>query len=296
MSNLIIETDIGRDPDDFFALLYLVSAGVNIKAITVSPGDPDQIALVKFILRELDLDIPVGADIKDRNKKSLTGFHIGLMDKYKATRYAEADEYGPELITKVFDNFPNSELFVIGPAQGIGKYLIASLDKEITKATIQGGFISYETHGLPCRRLSKFEGRTTYQSFNLNGDITGAKALLNAKIINRYFVSKNVNHTVALGYEQYSAMLNFSPKNRAMELFLEGATKLKKEQGKKMHDLVAAVCHLHPEVATWVKAKLYSVRNKDNFIEWGAELDESGDNIIVDINYEKFWEYAFNGI
>ena len=35
--NLIVETDIGRDPDDVFALLYLVQAGAHLRAVTVSP-------------------------------------------------------------------------------------------------------------------------------------------------------------------------------------------------------------------------------------------------------------------
>ncbi len=45
--NLIIETDIGHDPDDLFAICYLAAAGVNIRAICVSPGDPDQIAIAR---------------------------------------------------------------------------------------------------------------------------------------------------------------------------------------------------------------------------------------------------------
>lgn len=36
-NNLIVETDIGHDPDDLFALCYLFSAGVNIKAILLTP-------------------------------------------------------------------------------------------------------------------------------------------------------------------------------------------------------------------------------------------------------------------
>ena len=31
MNKILIETDIGQDPDDFFALLYLISADTDIK-------------------------------------------------------------------------------------------------------------------------------------------------------------------------------------------------------------------------------------------------------------------------
>ena len=66
--NVIINTDIGFDPDDFFALCYLYSAGVNIRAITISAGDPHQIALVKFFCKEVGLDIPIG--VADLNRKA----------------------------------------------------------------------------------------------------------------------------------------------------------------------------------------------------------------------------------
>ncbi len=36
--NLVVETDLGRDPDDFSALCYLISAGYNIVGITITPG------------------------------------------------------------------------------------------------------------------------------------------------------------------------------------------------------------------------------------------------------------------
>jgi inosine-uridine nucleoside N-ribohydrolase len=37
--DLIVETDCGHDPDDFFTLCYLMAAGVNLRCITVTPGD-----------------------------------------------------------------------------------------------------------------------------------------------------------------------------------------------------------------------------------------------------------------
>lgn len=49
---LIIETDLGHDPDDFFAICYFIDAGIDIQLITISPGDPDQIAIAKFLLKE----------------------------------------------------------------------------------------------------------------------------------------------------------------------------------------------------------------------------------------------------
>ena len=49
---IIIETDIGRDGEDFFALCYFFAAGADIKAIVISPGDEDQVAVAKLLLWE----------------------------------------------------------------------------------------------------------------------------------------------------------------------------------------------------------------------------------------------------
>ena len=294
--DLIIETDIGRDPDDFFAILYLFATGVNIRAILVSPGDPDQIALVKFILKELEMDIPVGTDILNRNKKSLTGLHNFLIEKYKFQTQMSSDGYSPEIAEEIFRVFPDSELFVIGPPIGIGNFLKKIHEIEIKRATIQGGFIGYDVHKLPCRRLKKFEAKETVQTFNLSGSLQGTNSILNCKITKRQFVSKNVNHTVVFGNKQYELLSEIKPKNRAMELFHEGAKILNRTRGKKFHDPVAAVCHLHPEIATWVNARLFNKINNEKYLEWGAVLDESGgDDIIIDIDYERFWYYILNG-
>ncbi len=54
--NLIIETDIGHDPDDFFALCYLHSAGIKIRAILISIGHSYQTAIFNRIKQEYEKD------------------------------------------------------------------------------------------------------------------------------------------------------------------------------------------------------------------------------------------------
>ena len=78
--DLIIETDIGHDPDDFFAITYLAAAGVNIRAILISPGDPDQIAIAKLICDQLGLNIPIGTSKENRTKYSSGSVHYDLLD------------------------------------------------------------------------------------------------------------------------------------------------------------------------------------------------------------------------
>ena len=42
---LVIEMDIGYDPDDYLMLLHLLMRNVPIHALLVSPGHPSQVAL-----------------------------------------------------------------------------------------------------------------------------------------------------------------------------------------------------------------------------------------------------------
>ncbi len=40
--DLFMETDIGREADDLYALLYLLDSKTSIKGIFITPGDMDK--------------------------------------------------------------------------------------------------------------------------------------------------------------------------------------------------------------------------------------------------------------
>lgn len=292
--NLIIETDLGHDPDDFFALCYFFSAGVDVRAILLSPGDESQVDLVSFILKELGKDhIPVGVPNTGRRKEQCTSIHKHFVKKYGCPPLFKY-YLGEDVIRDTLKMYPDCELFICGAMKNIGNYLIKNKDTKINKAVMQGGFIGYDTHGINVPKLEKFIGKETVPTFNLNGNVKGAHAFLNAPYIKeRWFISKNVCHTVIYSLNIHRRIMDVPAMNRASELFREGMTKyLKKHsRGKKFHDPTAAVCHLHPEIGTWVKAKLY--REKGG---WGSRIDGNGDNIIVDIDYDKLWDYIARGI
>jgi pyrimidine-specific ribonucleoside hydrolase len=62
MIDVVRDMETG-DPDDFLTLLLPAGhPAVRLRAVTVTPGTPDQIGLVRWALRRLDHDeIPVGA-------------------------------------------------------------------------------------------------------------------------------------------------------------------------------------------------------------------------------------------
>ncbi|MFA5758772.1 MAG: nucleoside hydrolase [Clostridia bacterium] len=283
--NLIVETDIGGDPDDFFALCYLFEANVNIKAILISPGSPGQVAIVKFLLKELGKEnVLVG--VGDRNKgPSVGGMHLDILKKYKHPLTEKDDGLGKDIISEVYTD--DIEFFICGPIKSIGQYL-SNNNQKITRSTMQGGFIGYDIHGQNVPKLQKFENLTVCPTFNLGGDKKGAMEYIESKnILERNWIGKNICHTIIYDKNIHNIILSNKPKNRAKELFIEGMNiYLNKHSEKKFHDPSAAACMLHPEIATWVKGKLYYDKGK-----YGTILDENGDNIAINIDYDKLWEH-----
>ena len=81
--DLIVETDLGHDPDDFFAICYLLACGVKIRAVLVTPGDPDQIALARFISQYTEQPFCVGVSHPKRPNQSSNRFHHDILKNYQ---------------------------------------------------------------------------------------------------------------------------------------------------------------------------------------------------------------------
>src|SRR6478752_339652 len=79
---IIIDTDLGHDPDDFFAICYLSAIGVKIDAIVLSPGDLDQIAFANFLVNKLELNCPIGVSKLDREKCSSGGMYYDILKTF----------------------------------------------------------------------------------------------------------------------------------------------------------------------------------------------------------------------
>src|SRR5438067_6763948 len=109
MFDLIVETDLGHDPDDFFTLCYLAAAGVRIRAITVVPGDRDQLAVARLLVKVLGLDAPVGASKPDSRKCSSGGMHYAVLGRFGFPREAGPDGPGHEVIASVLERHPDCE-------------------------------------------------------------------------------------------------------------------------------------------------------------------------------------------
>jgi pyrimidine-specific ribonucleoside hydrolase len=285
MIDLIIETDLGHDPDDFFAICYLAGAGVRIRAISVVPGDRDQLAVARLLVKRLGLDIPVGASRPDSRRCSSGGMHHDLLDRLGFPREASPDGPGDEVIAAAMERHPECDVLVIGPCTSTARYLSRPGARIPRRLTMQGGFLGYHLHA-PAVRLLEMEGKSWMPTFNLNGDRKGAGVLLAAPIPVRRFVGKNVCHTLLYDQAMHTTMPAADPDNPATGLFRQAMDLyLEKHPEKKWHDPTAAACHLHPEIGTWVRGRVTKVE-----AGWGTVLDEEGDLILADVDREALWE------
>lgn len=283
---LIIETDLGRDPDDFFAIIYLLQTGIDISLICIQPGDPDQIGFGKAFLKACGKQIPIVSSKLNRNKSSLSGPHKEFANKMSWQCDSQSDGIATDLLNKIWN--ADTEFFVCGPCSVVGPFV---KDKKISKLTMQGGYISYEDlHALniyPVDENPKFLGQKEVPSFNPGGDKKATFALSEADISDRRFVSKNICHTILYDRDRHQQICTRPSKGilddmfrRYMDLFLQNQTH------KAFHDPVAAVCHMRPELATWVRGDLYYKEGK-----WGFNAANDGKSqIIGELERIKFWE------
>lgn len=286
MPDIIVETDLGHDPDDLFALCYLAAAGVAIRAITIVPGDPDQLAVARMFAKVIGADIAIGASHLTGRKPSSGGVHHALLRHFGMPREATADGPGEEVVAAAMRRYPEADVFIIGPCTSTARYL-ARPDAHIPRRlTMQGGFLGYHLHA-PTVRLPEFEGKEWMPTFNLNGDRKGAAVVMAASIAERRFVGKNVCHTIVYDAKIHATMPPTPTGNAAAELFRLGMDLyLQTHPGKKWHDPTAAVCHLHPEIGTWVRGRVTKMGGG-----WGTVADAAGDYVLADIDRDALWQH-----
>ena len=280
--NLVIETDIGNDPDDLFAIAYLIAAGVTVRAVLITPGDPAQVAICRLLLDRAGASCPIGVAKPKRTGRAASGVHRDLLHKHGRPADAEPDGDGPAVLASALAQFPDCEAFVIGPVASVGRHLRDG-GTAFARATMQGGFLGYHQHEFGCPRLDKFAGCDWVDTFNLNGDRKGADAFLSAAIAERRMVGKNVCHTVVF---DANVRARLRPQSAAAELFCEAADFLFARTGaKKFHDPTAAACHLHPEIGSWVRGR--TARKERG---WGTNLDPAGDHVLAAVDYDALWD------
>lgn len=263
--------------------------GIDISGIAITPGDPDQIAIGRFIAKLLNKDIPIIASVKNRDKNSVNKFHRDILNEYGISLTSKPDYEGYCHVSNFIDY--ETDVFICGPPQAFGE-LVQKRNPQIRKLVIQGGFLSYDIHNVPCQKLDKFIGKQEVPTFNLNGAGMNGEYAVNANCSELRMIGKNLCHTIIYDQNIHNKVCQTTPKNEVIKIIRSCMTKyLKKHKnGKKFHDPLAAVAYNHPEIFKWVRGNPY----KNNGY-WGTILKNDGGFVAADVNRDKFWDIIASG-
>lgn len=282
------------DPDDVLTLLLLAShPKVQLLAVTITPGSVDQISLVFWILKELELsDVRVGAQEWPRNaeKKCIRGRFYESFG-----RISEDSLQGVETAAQVLLECCDEETTLLtgGPLHNLG-HTLELHDFKLGRWVAQGGFAG---EGVVPRELQmeKFLGKQICPTWNFGGNRPAAEAALASKAISRkVLVSKNVCHRAVYDARFHAAFLEAlkqsdqsEPKSTraiALKLFCSAMEKYQRGEGKKLHDPLAMAAVVDEAVCSFREVHVFNDRQG-----WGSVL-QAGTNtwISIDYNDERF--------
>ncbi len=270
------------DPDDFLTLLLLLDhPGVDLVAVTITPGTPAQVGLVRRALEWFGrADLPVGAHDLDHAKPCVSSWHEETFGPWTPSRDAAP---GHEVLRAVCDDA--TTLLTGAPLKNLGAALREG-GLRLGRWVAQGGFAG-EGVVLPERQLPKFRGRRTCPTYNFNGAPRAALAALDSPAIGeRRLVSKNVCHGVAYDAALHERLGAVKHHRRSLGLVWDAMARYlaRTPGGKLFHDPLAACCALDPAIGEWAEVHVFRERG-----EWGAE-PQAGTNtwIITGYDHERF--------
>ncbi|TAF68262.1 MAG: nucleoside hydrolase [Cytophagales bacterium] len=272
-----------NDPDDYLTLLMLLGhRKVDLKAVSITPGSAYQVGLVRRTLSLFGKNIPVGAFDITHPKTCLSPWHEEVYGKVEPSDDAEE---GAKVLAKYCNE--NTLLVTGAPLKNVGKALTIP-HFQLGTLVAQGGFAG-EGVVPEEKQLPQFKGKLTCPTFNLNGDVPSALKTLEAENIKkRYFVSKNVCHSVFYDATIHAEVKAKKEYSLALSLIFKGMDRYlqKKPEGKKLHDPLAACCAIEPNIGTWEEVSLFRQKG-----EWGAKIDKNTNTwIITDYNRALFLE------
>jgi inosine-uridine nucleoside N-ribohydrolase len=274
------------DPDDFITLLLLLDhPAVDLRAVTITPGSPDQVGLVRAALSWFARDLPIGAFDMTHERVAVSRWHYEVYGAIPASHDALV---GAEVLLTYCD--AHTTLLTGAPLKNLGAAIQLANARgqvlRIGRLVAQGGFAG-EGVVPAAKQLEQFKGLATCPSFNLNGDPQSAlAALAYPGIFSRRFVSKNVCHAVLYDAHLHALFNDAKHLRLSLELIWKGMDHYlrKKPAGKKFHDPLAACCAIDESVGLWAEVALYRKQG-----EWGARVSPgSGTWIIVDYDHQQF--------
>jgi pyrimidine-specific ribonucleoside hydrolase len=286
---MVFDMETG-DPDDFVTFIFLLGhPKVNLKAVTVVPGTPDQIGFLRYVLHRFNRDdLPLGV-FNINAKPALSKFHLKIYDNVLIHESRDALE-GYEVLLKYCDE--KTTLVCGGPLKNVAK-AIEKGGFKLGRLVAQGGFAG-DNIVPEEKRLSKFNGRITCPTFNLGSDIKAAKIVLDyPDIKQKYFVSKNVCHGVLYTHQTHLQLEKVKDKRQSLqEMYHVMSVYLNRKGSKAFHDPLAACCAIDLSIGEWKDVRLYM---DEKTKEWGSIISNNPNvKIIIDYSQDKFLSTLFS--
>jgi pyrimidine-specific ribonucleoside hydrolase len=255
-----------RDPDDALTLCLLAThPRLRLTAVTVNPGTPPQIAVVREILRRLERTVPIGArDSASAKADAVSAFHPAWLG---ALPDAKPDGIAHEILAHALTADAATVLLTGAPLHNLRHLLREHPALAIRRWVAQGGFAG-DNLVSPEQRLAKFDGRTYCESFNFGGDKKATlAALASPQIAQRDLVSKNVTHGFAWGPDLQARLLARPDLHAGAALACDAMAVYLREhpEGKLLHDPLAACAVLDRDAFLWEEVEVLYERG-----QWGA--------------------------
>jgi pyrimidine-specific ribonucleoside hydrolase len=276
-----------QDPDDYLTLLLLLGhPEVHLKAVTITPGSPDQVGLVRQTLAWFGQQLPVGAHNLAHPRSCVSPWHHQAYGRIVPSSDAEP---GGEVLLRSCDE--QTTLITGGPLKNLGDALrLNKLRGEnafrLGRLVAQGGFAGEGVVPRE-RQLDKFKGMTNCPTYNLNGDPASALEILRFPGVGvRRFVSKNVCHGVWYDREMHLRFEAVKDNSLSLELIWKGMNTYLSRQpaGKKFHDPLTACCAIDESIGTWAQVELYRAKGA-----WGSRLSPGSRTwIITGYDHDRF--------
>jgi len=273
MKNIILDTDLGGDPDDLFALLLsLKSSELNINLIVTNDEHKgDRARFAKKFLSKYGKEIPIVSGIDLGNEKD---FVVGKIIKDFKT------DLSKDFLKKIKRTIEKNEItyyVCIGPQSNLLKFIekFPKLNKKV-EILIMGGAINY-------RHKKKAE-------HNIRLDVDSAKKVFNSNW-NKKYVLSDVTFKKEISIDKNSSIyLELKNLNKpSLKILLDSMNSFfeKRYPSTIMHDPLTLSYLIDEKIIKFENKKIKM--NEKGIMTLSPKGKET--SVSKSANYELFWKY-----
>jgi len=295
--DVIVDTDIGTDIDDAYAVLLAISSPeLNLKGITVVHGDIETRARIALKLLKLagraDVPVLLGERYPVNRERPIywaghEGRGIDFSDIEPALQLSRSDILAPEFIARTAAERPGELLLVtIGPLTNVG---VAFRDYPRDTAHLKGIVAMAST-------FNGFGPESAGVEHNVVLDPEAAEIVLNSGIP-ILLVGLNVTRQTALARSHLAQIASArTPLADFMAHMTEDWLAVVNRDSTAMHDPLAVAASFEPAVVATVPVKAEVSRETAGLVTYSEPRGESPIRIAASTDLDRFNELFFSRI